>query len=81
MAQRNGNGMAPPPYEPPGKIYYSIKTHLLVFKYFLGNGWYAAPPPAYTPQPGAYGWLPNNNAFQQPTDGVFVGYVPLIVLY
>ncbi|KAG5677753.1 hypothetical protein PVAND_007484 [Polypedilum vanderplanki] len=59
MAKRNANGMAPPPYEPPG------------------SPWYAAPPPAYTPTPGSYGWLPQNSAFgQAPTDGVFMSDAP-----
>lgn len=63
MAQRNSNGLAPPPYEAPG-----------------GN-WYAAPPPAYTPNPGTYGWLPQNSAFGMPTDGVYVRYIPLALYY
>ncbi|GAB0097189.1 Postacrosomal sheath WW domain-binding protein [Sergentomyia squamirostris] len=37
--------------------------------------WYAAPPPAYTPNPtGYYGWVPQSAAFpnQPPADGVFM---------
>ncbi|CAO1374597.1 unnamed protein product [Diamesa serratosioi] len=41
------------------------------------NGWYAAPPPAYTPNPQSYGWLPNNTAFTgAPSDGVFMSDQP-----
>lgn len=41
---------------------------------------YEAPPPAYSPNPGAYGWLPNNpSAFgQPPTNGVFVRNLAII---
>jgi hypothetical protein len=41
-----------------------------------GNGWYQAPPPAYTPNPGSYGWLPQNTAFgPAPTNGVYVCFI------
>jgi len=30
------------------------------------GAWFQAPPPAYTPTPQGYGWLPNNNNFSNP---------------
>lgn len=45
--------------------------------YTAPTGWYEVPPPAYTPNPGTYGWLPNNpSAFGQPTDGVYASEAP-----
>lgn len=84
MAQRNSNGMAPPPYEAPG-IFIIIPYILIIslnLKLISGNGWYQAPPPAYTPNPGTYGWLPQNAAFgQAPTNGVYVRFIPLVFYY
>uniref|UniRef100_U5EYZ4 Putative wbp2like protein n=1 Tax=Corethrella appendiculata TaxID=1370023 RepID=U5EYZ4_9DIPT len=37
------------------------------------GSWYAAPPPAYTTNPQAYGWIPQNDSFSNPApNSVFI---------
>lgn len=80
MAQRNSGGMVSI------KIIFCDETFNILTKILQApppytpptNGWYAAPPPAYTPGPGSYGWLPQNAAFGgAPADGVYVRCVPI----
>lgn len=41
--------------------------------YTLATNWYEAPPPAYEPPPGFYGWLPQHAAFTNvPPNTVFM---------
>jgi hypothetical protein len=82
MAQRNsGNNFNPPPYSPPSSgIFHTFNTNLIwIIDFLLGIlAWYAAPPPAYTPNPTNYGWIPQSAAFpdQPPQNGVFVCFIP-----
>lgn len=75
MAQQNAHGAEPPPYTPPqGKkkciffvekgrnfqVFVEKMTIFTFFFVFVTGDWHQAPPPAYTPTPGFYGWLPNS---------------------
>ncbi|CAD7006219.1 unnamed protein product [Ceratitis capitata] len=45
--------------------------------YTPAGAWHEAPPPAYQPPPGYYGWLPTHEAFSGPANGtVFVSDNP-----
>lgn len=74
MAQKNFHGADPPPYTPPSGMcnannqcqlkngFQQIQSSIYSNNKFIRfkGDWHHAPPPAYTPTPGYYGWLPSS---------------------